>query len=94
MQLETLVGVDNWVSAVYLPGIWDAYCNFGAMGKVFCITRRRIMCNIKNKIVEMLQKDMEEFRQRVMTPDGAMLVFLELLLCSFIGAMIGFAIRG
>ena len=49
---------------------------------------------IKDKIILMLEKDMEEFRQRVMTPDGAMLVFLELLLCSFIGAMIGFAIRG
>ena len=50
------------------------------------------MFNIKDKIILMLEKDMEEFRQRVMTPDGAMLVFMELLLCSFIGAMIGFAI--
>jgi hypothetical protein len=49
---------------------------------------------IKDKIILMLEKDMEEFRRRVLTPDGAVIVFLELLLCSFIGAMIGFAIRG
>ena len=31
MQLETLAGVAGRISAVYLLGIWDAYCNFGAV---------------------------------------------------------------
>ena len=37
MQLETLAGVAGRISAVYLLGIWDAYCWPRIVCSIFCI---------------------------------------------------------